>query len=166
MKKVLAFAIVIMIMFACKESETSYAKEKKEVQDFLNNYKVLLRDAKFDSVALLYVDSGFVSNGQGEMATQNKDSIKAFYARFPKVKNDFMWKNTRIDILDKNVALVNSLFLWHDKGSSDTIKNSYTGVYIKKNNVWKIKSEHESIDTETFVKLIKESEKKEKNKKQ
>ncbi len=160
MWKQIYFALIIVITFSCKESSQPYSKEKKEVEVFLDNYKKLLRNAKFDSVALLYVDTGFVSNGHGEMATQNIDSIKAFYSRFPKVKNDFTWANTRIDILSKNTALVNSFFYWHDKNSPDTIKNSYTGVYIKKNNAWKIMNEHESIDLETLTKLIKKSEEK------
>jgi hypothetical protein len=160
MRKLLALLLIMIIAVSCKNSPASYLKEKKEIQVFLNNYKQLLQSAKFDSVALLYVDTGFISIGAGEMAIQNIDSIKAFYSRFPKTQNDFRWDNTRIDILSKNAALVNSLFYWHDKDSPDTTKFSYTGVFFKTNNDWKIMNEHESIDIVTLTKLIKKSEQK------
>jgi hypothetical protein len=158
MWKLFTFSMIIVFAVACKNSSPLYSEEKKEVEVFLDNYKQLLQNAKFDSVALLYVDTGFISIGGGDMAIQKIDSIKAFYSRFPKVQNDFRWENTRIDILSKNAALVNSLFYWHDKNSPDTTKFSYTGVFFKANNGWKIMNEHESIDVATLTKLIKRSE--------
>ena len=160
MWKSLAFVALIIVTGSCERTTESYSKENKEIQVFLDNYKRLLRNAKFDSVALLYVDTGFVSMVNGEMAIRNIDSIKAFYASFPKVQNDFRWENTRIDVLSKNAALVNSLFYWHDKDSPDTTKSAYTGVFIKTNNHWKIVNEHESIDIATLTRLIKKSEQK------
>lgn len=158
MRKLLVFPIIIAGTFSCKNSTPLYSKEKKEVERFLEKYKQLLQNAKFDSVALLYVDTGFISIGGGDMSIQKIDSIKAFYSRFPKTQNDFQWVNTRIDLLSKNAALVNSLFYWHDKNSPDTTKFSYTGVFFKTNNGWKIMNEHESIDVATLTELIKKSE--------
>ena len=160
MWKLLTFSMIIGVAVSCKNSSPLYSEEKKEVEVFLEKYKQLLQNAKFDSVALLYVDAGFISIGGGDMAIQNIDSIKAFYSRFPKIQNDFRWENTRIDVLSKNAALINSLFYWHDKNSPDTTKFSYTGVFIKPQNVWKIMNEHESIDVATLTKLIKSSEQK------
>ncbi len=160
MKILLTGTLLIMIAISCKNSPSSYSDERKEIQAFLDNYKQLLRNAKFDSVALLYVDTGFISNGNATMAIQNIDTIKAFYSRFPKVQNDFTWTNTRIDILSNQAALVNSLFLWHDKNATDTSKLSYTGIFVKLNNTWKIMSEHESIDAAALMKQIQESERK------
>ena len=158
MRNLLILLILTIIITSCKNNAEKYHEEKNQIESFLDNYKHLLREAKFDSVALLYVDTGFVSSGNGEMAIQNIDSIKAFYSRFPKIQNDFRWDNTRIDILSKDAALVNSFFYWHDKNSPDTTKSSYTGVFYKTNNGWKIMSEHESIDIATLTKLIKKAE--------
>lgn len=136
----------------------SYQQEKKEIESFLSNYKRLLQNAKLDSVALLYVDTGFISVGNGQIEIQTIDSIKSFYSRMPKILNDFRWGNTRIDVLCKNSALVTSFFYWHNKNELDTIKQSYTGVFIKKDNDWKIMHEHESLDILTMSKIIKDSE--------
>lgn len=160
MMKLLSLSMFLAICISCKYSPPSYSKEESEVEIFLNKYKQLLQNAKFDSVALLYVDTGFISIGNGDIAIQNLDSIKAFYSRFPKIQNDFRWENTRIDILSPETALVNSLFYWHDKDSPDTTKSSYTGVFFKINNGWKIKNEHESIDFATLTKIIMKSEQK------
>ncbi len=157
MWKSLIVSLVFVVILSCKNSPPSYTKEKKEVEVFLDNYKHLLQNANFDSVAMLYVDTGFVSIGSGAMTIQNIDSVKAFYARFPKILNDFRWENTRIDILSKDAALVNSFYYWHDKNSPDTTKFSYTGVFLKTNNGWKITNEHESIDVATLTKLIRNS---------
>ncbi len=160
MRKILALSMLAVVYFSCGISASSYPKEKKEVEVFLDHYKQLLQNAKFDSVALLYVDTGFISLGNGEKAIQTIDTIKAFYSRFPKIPNDFHWENTRIDILSKGTALVTSFFYWHDKNSPDTTKMSYTGVFLKKNSNWKIMHEHESLDVATMTKIIQSSQQK------
>jgi hypothetical protein len=160
MLKLLSLAFTFAFAVSCSYSTSSYFKEKKEIEVFLDDYKKLLQNAKFDSVALLYVDTGFISIGNGNMTIENIDSIKAFYSRFPKVQSEFRWENVRIDILKNDAALVNCHFYWHDKDSPDTTKSSYTGVFLKINNRWKIKNEHESLDFATLSRLIKKSEQK------
>jgi hypothetical protein len=159
--KAITFGLAFTFIFSCSQNTSqSYQTETKEIQDFLNNYKRLLQKAKFDSVALLYVDTGFVSLGSGAKDVSSLDTLKSFYSRFPKIENDFYWDDVRIDILNKNAALVTAFFYWHDKGSPDTTKQSYTGVYVKHANQWKIMHEHESVDFMTVAKIIKDSEKK------
>jgi len=149
----------LLIVGSCKQNaDSSYAQEKSEIENFMTHYKQLLQKAKFDSVALLYVDTGFVSLGNGQMLVQNIDSIKALYARMPKIENDFYWAKTRIDVLSKDAALVTSFFYWHDKNGSDTTKECYTGLFVKSGPTWKILHEHESLDVETIAKLIRKSE--------
>jgi ketosteroid isomerase-like protein len=159
-KVILAVFFYSFIFHGCMQKpDTSYKEEKVEIENFMNNYKRLLQNAKFDSVALLYVDTGFVLLGNGQMDIQIMDSIKASYARMPKTPNDFSWEKMRIDILSKRSAFVTSFFYWDDKNKADAIKQSYTGVFIKTDNGWKIIHEHESLDVATMTKIIKESEK-------
>src|SRR6516164_4042476 len=120
MLKLIVFIMALITAISCRNSPSLYSKQEKEVEVFLENYKHLLQNAKFDSVALLYTDTGFISIGNGQMTIQNMDSIKAQYSRYPKVANDFRWENTRVNILSKDAALVNSTFYWHDLSSPDT----------------------------------------------
>ena len=161
MRKLLSLLFLVTFSLSCQNSATPFHEERKEVEDFLGIYKQLLQNAKFDSVALLYVDTGFVSLADGKKEVQTIDSVKAFYSRLPKILNDFRWEDTRIDILSKKAALVTSFFYWLDKNSPDTTKQSYTGVFLKTDKGWKIMHEHESLDIATMVKIIKNSENKE-----
>ncbi len=154
MRNILVLMLSFLVFISCQESKKTFSKENEEIEAFLTQYKNLLKATKFDSVALLYVDSGFVSLADGKREVQTIDTVKAFYSRFPKTPNDFRWEKTRIDILSENAALVTGFFYWEDRNSPDTIKQSYTGVYVKTEKGWKIKHEHESLDFATIAKII------------
>lgn len=158
MIRIFLFGFAVITILSCQGSLHDYSKQEKEIKAFLDNYARLLQNAKFDSVALLYVDSGFISSGYGQINVQGIDSIKASYSRLPKITNDFRWENTRIKLLSQDAALVTSLFYWHDKDSPDTTKTSYSGVYLKSNTGWKIMHEHESLDLEVLRKMFKQSD--------
>src|SRR5262245_48418392 len=136
----------IPIIISCNSRQSPFNKETKEVQDFLAKYERHLQKNQFDSIPALYADTGFISLGNGEMSVESMDSIKAFYSRLPKDIDHFRWANTRIDILEKNTALITSLFYVHSIGNNDTLKQCYTGVLQCSAGKWRIKHEHESLD--------------------
>jgi len=94
---VLMIALFFSFISECcgQKSSVGYDKEKKEIESFMSNYKRLLQNAKFDSVALLYVDTGCIFMGNGQIDIQTIDSIKSSYGRMSKEPNDFRWENNK-----------------------------------------------------------------------
>jgi len=137
--------ILLVLVFGCTAEKTSIDKPKikAEVQKFMDDYAVMLKD-QIEKVGNLYYDSGAVMTFQGRTRFRVIDSLKASYARRPKTLEYFKWEDMRVDVLAEDAVLVTTNFYWHSRDMTDTAKLSYTGVLIKTQNGWKIKHEHES----------------------
>lgn len=135
--------LVSMLGCAAKKSPLDKSKTKAEVQKFMDDYAVMLKD-QIENVGNLYYDSGAVMTFQGRSQFRVLDSLKSSYAKRPKTLKYFRWEGTRVDVLTEDAALVTAYFYWHSSRMADTAKFSYTGLLIKTPNGWKIKHEHES----------------------
>lgn len=136
---------LIACAFGCTSKTTTFEKPKikAEVQKFMDDYAVMLKD-QIDKVGNLYYDSGALMTFQGSSRFRVLDSLKASYARRPKTLEYFKWEDIRVDALAQDAALVTANFYWYSRGAADTAKLSYTGLLIKTQDGWKIKHEHES----------------------
>ncbi|HTH55626.1 MAG TPA: nuclear transport factor 2 family protein [Cyclobacteriaceae bacterium] len=143
--KVIPLISILCIVIGCTTKNATFdrQKTKTEIQEFMNNYAIMLKN-QIDKVGGLYYDSGARLTFQGRSRYLVLDSLKASYAKRPKTLEYFKWEDLQVDALAEDAALVTANFYWYSRGTADTAKLSYTGLLVKTRQGWKIKHEHES----------------------
>lgn len=131
---------VVYLMLACvKPSAPNRQSMIDDVRAFMDNYDQMLQERDMEGIADLYADSALLSiQGTSQMLSQ--DSIRAMYIKSSRAPIDFRWEDIRIQPMSANVVLVTAVFYWGGDGPS-----SYTGVFMKTENEWRITHEHESF---------------------
>lgn len=90
-------SILVLCVFGCsKNANFDKLKTKAEIQKFMDDYAVMLKD-QTDKVGDLYYDSGAVLTFQGRSSFQVKDSLKVSYAKRPKTLAYFKWEDIQVD---------------------------------------------------------------------
>jgi ketosteroid isomerase-like protein len=131
---------VVYVMLACvKPSAANERSTIDDVRAFMANYDRMLQERDMEGIADLYADSALLSI-QGTSQMLSRDSIRAMYIKSSREPIDFRWEDIRIQPMNANVVLVTTVFYWGGDGPS-----SYTGVFLKTENGWRITHEHESF---------------------
>lgn len=139
--KLMLVPMIVLVCMACGEqSKTNKLSRKQEIEAFMNNYADLLRAQDMAGIGNLYFENDIVMSGHGRYEVLMLDSVKARYVRSGGEPTRFRWDRTRIELLGDSAALVTAGFYWNDDGPA-----SYTGVFLKTKQGWKIKHEHESF---------------------
>ena len=145
--RILILLTATCLIISCNSNPTNddyKVRITNELETFMDSYAIMLRNREMDKIANLYYNGDIIISGNGMNRVVSFDSLKAKYLRQSRDTINFKWENIRIDPLTKDKAMITSIFYWNSNDQSDTLKFSYTGMFIKTVKGWKIKHEHES----------------------
>ena len=146
MKKNILLQLILVILFSLVfnslSAQTSSERVKNEIREMLTQWNIAAKSANVEQAVSLFDSSEnimLVGSDSGEIF-KGKDQIKGWLTLLFK-HNSFYWEMDRIDIDNNNetawVFMDGSMIVANDKGKSFKRPYRFTGIMVKKENIWK-----------------------------